>query len=351
MKSPQVTVSIPTRNRAHLLRDCLRSVLEQSLADIEVFVSDNASTDDTAHVVASFRDPRVHYAPLEKNIGLQGNVTRSMELGTAPLVALLADDEVFLPDALARKVALLEQDPEVDMVHSALRLIHRGPNNEPLGETVSYGGGSVDAVEPGALVVRRILTEGYFIHATTVLARRSVVKNNPWEQADGPGCDIGFCLRASHRSRAIAYIAEPLGASLVHPLAASIEQLYEFESGAWHPTFKAMATVKHVHMRFLNKFGRELDDLPAIRRARRSQARKALVSMMKRKSRPQRSPRATWSLFWQAVPIEPRLLFEPHAMRLLIRSLAGERGRRLRRRILGRMPRWAGGAGREESRP
>ncbi|MGH2682056.1 MAG: glycosyltransferase family 2 protein, partial [Actinomycetota bacterium] len=332
-------------------RDCLRSVLEQSLADIEVFVSDNASTDDTAHVVASFRDPRVHYAPLERNIGLQGNVTRSLELGTAPFVALLADDEVFLPDALARKVALLEQDPELDMVHSALRLIHRGPNNEPLGETVSYGGGSVDAVEPGAVVVRRLLTEQYFIHATTVLARRSVVKNNPWEEADGPGCDIGFCLRASHRSRAIAYIAEPLGASLVHPLAASIEELYEFESGAWHPTFRAMATLKHVHMRFLGEFGRELDDPHAIRKARGRKARKALVFMMKRKSRPRRSPRATWNLFREAVRVEPGLLLEPDAMKLLIRSLAGERGRRLRRRILGRMPRGAGGAGKEESRP
>ena len=44
-KPPVVTVAIPTYNRASLLRRALQSVLDQTLKDIEVFVSDNASTD------------------------------------------------------------------------------------------------------------------------------------------------------------------------------------------------------------------------------------------------------------------------------------------------------------------
>jgi glycosyltransferase involved in cell wall biosynthesis len=52
-------VCIPTYNRSGLLRSSLQSVLWQSLRDIEVIVSDNASTDDTEDVVRSLGDPRV----------------------------------------------------------------------------------------------------------------------------------------------------------------------------------------------------------------------------------------------------------------------------------------------------
>ena len=59
--SPTATVCIPTYNRSGLLRASLQSVLWQSLRDVEVIVSDNASTDDTEDVVRSLRDPRVIY--------------------------------------------------------------------------------------------------------------------------------------------------------------------------------------------------------------------------------------------------------------------------------------------------
>ena len=44
---PLITIGIPTRNRASLVKDCVESALAQSYQNIEVLVSDNASTDDT----------------------------------------------------------------------------------------------------------------------------------------------------------------------------------------------------------------------------------------------------------------------------------------------------------------
>jgi hypothetical protein len=331
--TPQVTVSIPTHNRSELLGRCLESVITQSLADIEIFISDNASTDDTAEVVASFKDPRVHYERLGSNIGLAGNVTRCLRLGSAPLVALLADDEVFLPDALARKVALLKRHPQVDVVHSALRLIQIGPDNQPLGETVSYAGGREDTIEPGAVVVRRLLTEAFFMHATPVLARRLVVSDDQWDATDGPACDLGFCLRISQRSRAVAYIAEPLGASLVHPQAASIEQIYEFESGAWQPTFAALANVKHVQTRFLTEHGREISELRTLRAANRRHTRKAVLYLLKSKLRPDRPFRARLRTLLRAARVDPFLPLSHKGTRYLAEGLLGKSGLRFARRI------------------
>ncbi len=72
-QQPAVTVCIPTYNRRELLSRSLQSVLDQSLEDAEIIISDNASTDDTEEYVRSIGDPRVRYSRLPSNIGLFGN--------------------------------------------------------------------------------------------------------------------------------------------------------------------------------------------------------------------------------------------------------------------------------------
>lgn len=57
---PKVSVGIRTMdNRARFLRQSITGVLRQSVEDLEVFVSDNGPTTDTAALVASFGDSRL----------------------------------------------------------------------------------------------------------------------------------------------------------------------------------------------------------------------------------------------------------------------------------------------------
>ena len=60
--APRVSVVIPTRDRAPLLRRALDSVFAQTCADYEVIVVDDASTDDTASMLAGIADSRLHLA-------------------------------------------------------------------------------------------------------------------------------------------------------------------------------------------------------------------------------------------------------------------------------------------------
>jgi glycosyltransferase involved in cell wall biosynthesis len=69
MTEPAVSVVLPTYHRAPLLGRSIRSVLGQCFTDFEVLVVDDGSTDDTAEVVAGFRDPRVRYFRLARNTG------------------------------------------------------------------------------------------------------------------------------------------------------------------------------------------------------------------------------------------------------------------------------------------
>src|SRR5712691_7906116 len=61
LRVPEVSVIIPTYNRARYLHQAIGSALEQPLEDLEVIVVDDGSTDDTRAIVNSYLDPRLRY--------------------------------------------------------------------------------------------------------------------------------------------------------------------------------------------------------------------------------------------------------------------------------------------------
>ena len=77
MRSPgrKVSVVIPTRERHDTLYHCLRTVVDQDVDDLEIVVSDNASSSDTRDVVESFRSPRMKYV----NTGQRLSMTHNFE--------------------------------------------------------------------------------------------------------------------------------------------------------------------------------------------------------------------------------------------------------------------------------
>lgn len=118
-RSPQVSVVIPTHNRAHLLRRAIASVLRQTFTDFEVLVVDDASTDGTGTVVANFRDRRIRLLPLSTRGGPSRARNDGMQAARGDLIALLDSDDEWLPSKLERQVSRLRQssDPERTLVY------------------------------------------------------------------------------------------------------------------------------------------------------------------------------------------------------------------------------------------
>jgi glycosyltransferase involved in cell wall biosynthesis len=111
--APRVSVVIPAFNAAWSIERTLASVLGQSVADFELIVVDDGSTDTTGEVVhqAGKGDPRVRVVRQE-NRGLAGARNRGIEEARAPLVAPLDADDVWEPDYLAATIGALDQHLE-----------------------------------------------------------------------------------------------------------------------------------------------------------------------------------------------------------------------------------------------
>jgi glycosyltransferase involved in cell wall biosynthesis len=119
-----LSVIIPTYQRATLLHEALGSALDQTLPPAEVIVVDDGSTDDTAAVVSRLADrpgiqTRVRYLPLTHR-GQELATNEGVSGASAPWIALLDSDDIWLPRRVERQFAALERTPEAGFAFCGL---------------------------------------------------------------------------------------------------------------------------------------------------------------------------------------------------------------------------------------
>ncbi|MGH7774566.1 MAG: glycosyltransferase family 2 protein [Candidatus Binatia bacterium] len=110
---PKVSVIIPTYNRAEFLRSAIRSVLNQTFQDFEIIVIDDASENNTEEVVRSFGDIGIRYFRHELNKGNAAARNTGIKNSGGHYIALLDDDDEWLPSKLEKQVRLLDSTPPI----------------------------------------------------------------------------------------------------------------------------------------------------------------------------------------------------------------------------------------------
>lgn len=122
-QSIQISLCIPTYNRAALLAQALGAITAQAdltaeqRRSVEIVVSDNCSPDDTSAVVACVlagTEMRVTLFRQPENRGGDANILSAMEMAQGEFVCLLSDDDILLPGALAKLFFLFALHPDAD---------------------------------------------------------------------------------------------------------------------------------------------------------------------------------------------------------------------------------------------
>ncbi len=123
--APRVSIGVPVYNGARYLGEALESLLQQTYEDIEIIISDNASTDATEEIATSFaaRDSRVRYHRLPENIGAAANFTRVLDLARGEYFRWAAADDLSAPEFIERCVSVLDREPDVVQAYPRVKLI------------------------------------------------------------------------------------------------------------------------------------------------------------------------------------------------------------------------------------
>lgn len=109
-----VSIIVPTFNRAHMLRQSVSTLLDQTIAPFEVIVVDDGSSDATPEVVRSLPGPVRGIR--QDNAGKAAAVNRGLSEARGDLIWLFDDDDWAETDAIERRLKVLQANPALGFV-------------------------------------------------------------------------------------------------------------------------------------------------------------------------------------------------------------------------------------------
>ncbi len=118
---PLISVVVPVYNvSTKMLKECIMSVLDQTYANWELCLADDASTmPEVRKCLKSFEDnPKIKIKYREKNGHISRCTNTAIKMATGEYIAFMDCDDVLAPNALYEVVKLLNQDKSLDFIYS-----------------------------------------------------------------------------------------------------------------------------------------------------------------------------------------------------------------------------------------
>jgi len=134
---PLVSVVLPVYNCPDYVDAAVRSILDQTFENFELILIDDGSTDATPAVLSGYADPRIKLIT-QANRGLAATLNRGVELARGRYIARQDQDDISLPERLAKQVAFLEAHPRCALIgtwaqiwleNTATDRVHRHPSD------------------------------------------------------------------------------------------------------------------------------------------------------------------------------------------------------------------------------
>lgn len=122
LNKPLISVVMPAYNHQAFVAEAIRSVLTQTLQDIELIIINDGSTDNTEKAILEFTDSRIRYFS-QSNQGAHHALNRGIALAQGEYLAIINSDDVFLPNRLEIMFDALQQG-NLDFVISDINLIN-----------------------------------------------------------------------------------------------------------------------------------------------------------------------------------------------------------------------------------
>lgn len=114
---PFVSVIVPAYNAQETIGETLESIFNQTLADFELIVVNDGSTDQTLKIVAGFDDSRLK-AFSYPNAGVAASRNRGAAQASSAYLSFIDADDLWTPDKLEAQLNALENTPQAAVAYS-----------------------------------------------------------------------------------------------------------------------------------------------------------------------------------------------------------------------------------------
>lgn len=167
----QVSVILPTYNRAYCIERAVDSVLRQTYPHWELLVVDDGSTDHTEEIMAGYTaaDERIRYYRQACNKGVAAARNEGIRQARYDYFAFQDSDDVWHEDKLEKQMRVFEENPDVGLVYSAIQGMRQNGTPVRIPD---------DAMERQILSgnLYKLLLQGNVIDAPSVVMQRKCTK-------------------------------------------------------------------------------------------------------------------------------------------------------------------------------
>ena len=228
--APRVSIGLPVFNGENFIADAIASVLEQTFADFELIVQDNASTDRTADLCAGFaaRDSRVRYFRNPTNLGLAPNYNLAFQKARGHYFKWLAHDDYLEPTYLAETVRVLDRRPEAVLCNTVVRYIRADGSNIGLYDS---GLANADTASPVARFAAMVLPSHSCVDFFGLI-RREVMERSLLHSSYH-SADRAFLAQMALRGR-LVQLPEPLAVMREHDERYTRQKATPAQILHWH---------------------------------------------------------------------------------------------------------------------
>lgn len=112
--------------KSKYLRDCIQSILQQSLDNLELIILNDCSPEPIEEIITKFDDPRISYLKNPSNVGsyhLVENWNKCLSLAQGEYIVIMGDDDLLEPDYLEEFSKLIATYPDLDVYHCRSKII------------------------------------------------------------------------------------------------------------------------------------------------------------------------------------------------------------------------------------
>jgi glycosyltransferase involved in cell wall biosynthesis len=228
--APRVSVGLPVYNGENFIADAIRSVLAQTLTDIELIIQDNASTDRTAEICTGFaaRDSRVRYFRNPRNLGAAPNYNLAYQMARGQYFKWLAHDDRLTPTYLTETVRALDERPDAVLCNSVVTYIDA--NGAVIG-LYDSGLAKADIPSPAERFAQMVLSSHSCVDFFGVV-RRDALKRSLLH-GSFHGADRAFLAQMALRGRFVQ-VPEPLIEMREHGKRYTRKQVSARQRLNWH---------------------------------------------------------------------------------------------------------------------
>jgi glycosyltransferase involved in cell wall biosynthesis len=200
MKSPHISVVLPTYNRGHVLPRAIGSVLRQTYQDFELLVIDDGSSDDTEKLISKYSDARIRYVKHARNLGQAPATNTGVRLALGTYISIIHSDDEWLPQMLEKIFSKFSMDRDVGCVYTQYGIVDIG-GRVKLANDFSLEG----------YIYKDALAQGYITLPTTLSVRRTCFDVVGMFSQDNNVCmDDDMCFRLAKQFK-FGLVREILG--------------------------------------------------------------------------------------------------------------------------------------------